>query len=96
VTDENAPACSLDAAALAERRGAWLAVNESRVEWRREGGGSTSLYAVRPGLADELQRLVDLERDCCSFLTFRLRQDGERLRLDVEAPDGSPDLLGAF
>lgn len=97
MTDEKkALSCSLDPIAMAKRAMAWRRVNKARIEWRREDGRSTSLYAGRPGVADDLQRLVDLERECCGFLTFTLRPEGENVRLDVEAPESSPELLGAF
>jgi len=41
-----------------------------------------------PGMRGRLERLVDLERQCCSSLNFRLQElPGDGFRLSIRGPD---------
>jgi hypothetical protein len=78
-------ACSLRGHELAERRGRWhvlqTAAGAERVPTER---GVRLTFRTAPAVIEELQSLVALERDCCSFADWSLRPDGARLVLDVE------------
>lgn len=57
------------------------------------------LYYV-PEVYDEVQRMVELERRCCSFLTFDLDQRPDALCVTITAPEAVRDsidmLFGQF
>jgi hypothetical protein len=50
--------------------------------------GNVLRLAYRPDAAAEVKAVVDLERDCCRFLDFRLEEGASRVDLTITAPDG--------
>jgi hypothetical protein len=81
-------ACSLGQADQAQRAGRWRALatralSQSCATQR----GVRLVFDASPGVADELQALAALERDCCAFATWSVRADGSQLTLEV-AGDG--------
>jgi hypothetical protein len=50
-------------------------------------------FAARPGIHEELLRLIDAESQCCSFLRFELSSSGEGLVLEVNGPDQARPLI---
>jgi hypothetical protein len=77
-------ACSLREGELAERRSRWHALQTAAgAERVRTARGMRLTFRTDPGVGEELQRLVALERDCCSFADWSLRPDGARLVLHV-------------
>jgi hypothetical protein len=90
-------ACSLDAGALAERRGRWEAVSSRALADRsRVDGGVRLRYRAEPGIADELRELVRLEGECCAFLSFSLHEEGGFVVLDVGGPPEAASLVDEF
>ncbi len=94
-----AVACSLNASELSSRVSRWQAlagVADPRVA--RTGRGLRIAFAAGPGVAAELAELADLERDCCAFATWSVRDDGDRLLLEVSAitDDGVPAVQAMF
>ena len=72
-----AVACTLPPTALDERIRAWRELGSEALHRVREPGRVVSTYRNTPETARRLARLVDAERDCCSFLHFsRHEQDG--------------------
>ncbi|MGI9294531.1 MAG: hypothetical protein ACR2PS_11170, partial [Pseudomonadales bacterium] len=43
-----------------------------------------------------LEEFVDLERQCCGFLSFDISETREHLTLRINGPDGSEDVLQMF
>jgi hypothetical protein len=77
-------ACSLGRADLAQRTQRWddLAARAlSRMS--RTPHGLQLVFGAGPGVADELQALVALERDCCGFATWSVRAGGGQLTLEI-------------
>jgi hypothetical protein len=90
-----AATCSLSREALRERLG-WIrdeVLVHARSHERLADGVAWELEAV-PGLAEKLDRLVALERECCGDLTFE-RMPGSQpgtLRLELRGIDAEAAL----
>ena len=91
-------ACSLDAAALEERRQRWVALaKRALIDQHATGSGVRQRYRPEPDVERELRELVALERDCCGFAAWDLRPSGGMLELDVSASgDGAGALQEMF
>src|SRR4051812_35375952 len=77
-------ACSLSTEAMPERRRRWLAPSARALAGRAPiEGGLRLTFRAAPGVAEELQALAALERDCCGFATFEVSEDHGRVTLDV-------------
>jgi hypothetical protein len=91
------PACTLDAAAFAERRARWEALAERALAGRESTPGGVRLrYRAEPGVAGELRELVRLEGECCAFLDLRLRDEGGGITLEVSGPPEAAQVIEAF
>ena len=71
-------ACTLSPDDLKETEKAWRKLMELSLVSREEVPGGLRLE-VHPGSAEALRSLVDIERDCCSWITFEL--DGPALTM---------------
>jgi hypothetical protein len=59
--------------------------------------GFTYRYEANPGTLSELRRLLDLERQCCPFLTFNLVVESDRrLRLEITGPPETKGMIVDF
>ena len=97
--DESRPiACTLTAADLQDREGAWAKLLGSGLVDRERVTGGVRLHAAR-GAAAALIELIDLERECCAWIDFDVTHDpvtGEAdVRLTAEA-EGEAVLAGMF
>ena len=82
-------ACSLGAGDLARRAGRWEAVTaRSLRRASRTERGVRLAFGAGPGVASELRALVALERDCCGFAAWSVRQDGDELTVEVRGHGG--------
>lgn len=89
-------ACTLTAAELQQRRGTVLdAVKKSIVEFRELDDGYALSFPTSTESLKELTALVDLERQCCPFLQFRITVEagGGPLWLEITGPEGTKDFL---
>jgi hypothetical protein len=66
-------ACTLSASDLADREGAWRKLFGTGLVERDAVPGGIRLTAV-PGAAAALIQLVDLERECCAWIHFEVRE----------------------
>jgi hypothetical protein len=83
-------ACSLSADQLPERLGRWGALMDRALIARAEIPAGLRLE-LAPGeaVAQELRELTALERECCAFASFEVREGAGRTTLDVtSASDG--------
>jgi hypothetical protein len=62
-------ACTLSAADLEDREGAWRKLLSSGLVNRETVPGGLRLSPA-PGAADALIDLIDLERECCAWIRF--------------------------
>ncbi len=64
-------ACTLSAADLQDREGAWRKLMSSGLVGRQVVPGGIRLTPA-PGAAAALIDLIDLERDCCAWIQFKV------------------------
>lgn len=87
-------ACSLTSAELQERRSTVLQnLRGVVVEVRELEGGYA--YSFPSDNLTEIAAMIDLERQCCPFLRFRLtvEPNGGPLWLELAGPDGTKEFL---
>ena len=89
-------ACALTRAQLQDRRRTVLdSVKQAVVETKElDDGFALSFHSSGESLK-ELVAMVDLERQCCHFLQFRITVEagGGPLWLEITGPDGTKDFL---
>lgn len=91
-----AVACTLMPAELQERRRGMLSKVLSAVTEKTElKNGFVYRFASEGELILELGRLIELEHQCCPFLTFRLTvESGEQaVSLEMTGPTGTKEFL---
>lgn len=77
-------ACSLESGAAAQRHARWQALREhALVDAEHIDGGLRLVFRADPGVATELQELVELERKCCAFADWSVQADSKRVALEV-------------
>lgn len=86
-------ACTLSAADLKDREGAWKKLMGSGLVKRDRVPGGIRLSAA-PGAAAALIQLVDLERECCAWINFEV-SEGSVATLTAEGA-GEAVLAGMF
>jgi hypothetical protein len=85
--------CSLSAADLADREGAWRRLIDGWATGAEAIPGGVRLrFRAAAGLAGSLAELVALEADCCPWMGLRL-VEGEQLELSVTGPDAAVEEL---
>lgn len=90
--DQTPIACTLGSGDFQSRL-AWIAeLNRDALRFQTRGGLRLEL-SYAPEAIDRVREMVARERECCSFLIFDLRTEGESLRLVIEAPEGARDAL---
>ncbi|MDQ3721131.1 MAG: hypothetical protein M3350_10195 [Actinomycetota bacterium] len=91
-----AACCSLDEAALAERRERWRRLTaRALISAERTPDGARQRLRAGAGVEGELRELIALEADCCPTLSFELSV-GEELSLEVRGPAHAEDVLTLF
>lgn len=89
-------ACTLSPDALHERRdGALHDLRSQAREVRETASGYSLRFPASDGLLDELTKVIQRERKCCSFLRFSLVvSPGEGpVWLELSGPEGTKELL---
>jgi len=92
VTEARPIACTLTQSELKDRGAAWRKLWASGLLHRERVPGGIRLQADR-GAEDALRQLVDLERECCAWIDFRV--EGSTVTMTADA-DGEPVLAGMF
>jgi hypothetical protein len=78
-------ACTLSREELSDTQSAWKKLFRTALLVREEIPGGIRLV-VNDASAEALRQLIDIERDCCRWITFEL--DGPRVSLTAEG-DGA-------
>jgi hypothetical protein len=86
-------ACTLSAADLKDREGAWRKLMASGLVRRETVPGGLRMTAA-PGAAAALIELIDLERQCCAWIDFEVA-DGSVVTLTAQG-EGEAVLAGMF
>jgi hypothetical protein len=71
-----AAACTLSAESRVARKQSFDDLRRGVVERRPLINGLSLRFRAEPGIAARLGHVIDLERDCCQFLSFALRSTG--------------------
>jgi len=59
--------------------------------------GASVLFFSKPGVTrQQIERMMELERDCCPFFEFELAETGHAFQLSVRGPVGSEGLVRDF
>jgi hypothetical protein len=93
MTTDRPIACTLTASDLLDRAVAWQKLMDSALVSRERVAGGIRLHAA-PGGAAALIQLIDLERDCCKWIDFDVR-DGSVVTLTAKS-EGEEVLAGMF
>ena len=89
-------ACSLTSAELQERRSTLLQkVRSAVLEVKELDDGYAYSFPSESNWLRELTSLIDLERQCCPFLRFRItvEANGGPMWLDLTGPEGTKEFL---
>jgi len=77
-------ACSLGTGDRTRRAARWKALTaHALAEASPAGRGLRLAFDAGPGVAEELNSLVGLERECCGFAAWSVRPGGGQLILEV-------------
>ena len=83
-------ACTLSGPAMKERLATILALAERALIDQQQHGATLRLrYMIE--VADELEAIVALERQCCAFLDFALSREAGFVQLVITAPAEAVD-----
>lgn len=87
-------ACTLAPSDQRARVEAWRELRrDALIDETRDGTVSTTRWERRAGVVERLERLIEAERRCCSFLAFHLEQDESVIRLETTFPPGAEAVL---
>ena len=89
-------ACNLTTSELQERRRTVLAkLRDAVVEVKELADGYSYSFASEGNRFEELADMIDLERQCCPFLQFRVNvaAGSGPLTLEITGPEGTKDFL---
>ena len=64
--------------------------------WQLNGRNLTITFPNKKITRDEVEHFVELEQQCCGFLSFTISEQAEKLNLDVQGPEGSEAVLKLF
>jgi SAM-dependent methyltransferase len=76
-------ACSLTESEVVRRRDEWAAIETALVQRTERHGVVDAVYRASPELRQRLERLLELERQCCAGPRWELRDDGDFLRMTI-------------
>jgi hypothetical protein len=92
-------ACALSGPDLAARGAEIRAVGQDSL-LDAEAQDARAVLRFRPDSRERVAAIVAKEAECCAFLTMRLDDEPEALRLTIEAPPGGEpvmhELVAAF
>jgi hypothetical protein len=81
-------ACSLSAADLSARRTQIAELGrDALVDARVDASRAELRFAAGAAVRERVQRLADAERECCPFLTLRVEDAPDAVRLTIDAPE---------
>jgi hypothetical protein len=87
-------ACSLGATASAQRGDEWrLLLSRALISRARIAGGVRVELRHFPGVREELERFVTVERVCCPFLEMGITATNAAVVLTVTAPAAASAIL---
>jgi hypothetical protein len=96
--DELPIACTLTESELQERRRTVLdAIRAKAIDVQAIADGYSYRFSSSPELLAQLTQLIELERQCCQFLTFKLIVvPGQPITLEVSGPTAAKPIIAEF
>ena len=89
------PVCTLTAKELQERKATILtSVSRAVIKRSEIPSGYRYEFSNRPDTHQAVLQMVELERQCCRFLTFELIETAETIQLDVTGGLESLAIIG--
>ena len=82
-------ACTLASDELVQRIQDWRAVAVHAKSRTVTDSGVVSIYPLDSKVTSELQRLIEAEKDCCSFMDFEMTEAEGNLVVELRVP---PDM----
>jgi hypothetical protein len=92
-------ACTLRPAQFENRAEAWRDLIEGwLIERERIPGGLRLVFDKSPGVAEAAGELLRLEAECCPWMHSQLRDDDQRLLMELRAdhPEAAEALVSLF
>lgn len=94
MTEQNSPAppisCTLTGKNLRDRLAAILALTHDALQGFERRGLVLDL-SFAGSAAERVREMVRMEKDCCGFLNFDLREVEQEVRLTIRAPEEARD-----
>lgn len=88
-------ACTLRSGEFQNRAEAWRALIEGwLIEHERIPGGLRLVFDNRPGVAEAAGELLRLEAECCPWMHSHLRDDDQRLLMELKTDNA--EAVGAL
>ncbi|MFP3588700.1 hypothetical protein SCB29_34540 [Paraburkholderia sp. SIMBA_055] len=88
-SDKSAPlACSLSAKDFKDRAN-WLKELASNALLAHHVEGLCACLTYRAEAAEDVERLVSQEQQCCGFLRFQVTRNDEHVELTITAPESA-------
>jgi hypothetical protein len=92
--DELPIACSLSATELPVRQAQMAELGRDALVVARVAGTQAELrFAAGSGVRERVQSIVVAERECCAFLTMRVDDAPDEVRLTIDAPEDAEPVL---
>jgi hypothetical protein len=90
--------CTLSEEQLRDRRREILEPFRSNTYKRLElPDGYAYMFQALPGILEDISRLVDLERQCCHFLTFKIVVEPQQLiRVEITGRSEAKPVIADF
>lgn len=96
MTEQIPISCSLTNGELQQRRANYLDKVAAHLTGSEElENGFSFRFSLGPGFLQDLAEVIDLERQCCPFLTFRtiLPAGDPSVVLELTGPDGTKEMV---
>lgn len=92
--DEPPIACSLSATELPVRKAEMAELGrDALVEAHVEGTHAELRFTAGTGVRERVERIVAAESRCCAFLTLRVDDAPDEVRLTIDAPQDAEPVL---
>ena len=89
--------CTLVAPDLAAQGTRWRELAQrTPVERAELPNGMRLIFGAAPGVAETLEELVAIERECCAFATWTLSTDADKTILDITTDEAVPIVREMF
>jgi len=85
--------CTLSGPELIQRIQEWRRVAARAKSRTLESNAVVSTYPPDPALLSELRRLIEAEKECCSFMEFQINETSEDVIVHLRVPEEMKHVL---